>query len=525
MFATVVGRMMGAVGLMALGLYSLMAFFVPDTPGLAWVGATAAVGLAAWVYLDWEALARFFGSRGGREQLVSAVLIVVVAGICGLAMHIASKDPKRWDLTERRIHSLDPKTEQVLQDLPERLEVEVVGFFSNSFDASESAALKSFERMVDAARATGTGVRFEILDPEINVLAAREAGITSNATVIVSVRSRANPADERVERLYSPDEEELANALLRAISDRKSKVYFVSGHGERTPRTSGDEGVSMLAQHLKNLGFGIGVWESLREPTIPEDATVLIVAGPTTPLDEREAGLIREWVEAGGSLMLLAEPTLPEEELVKTGLEGALLSWGLRLQDDLILDQMMTRLGGDPAAPIADRFGFHEITSGFETALIFATARSVSEENALPGQVTIFDLARSSDQAWGETDLSQEEISITEDDNEGPVTIIALAELHRPDSEAAGRVLVAGDVDWITDGLIPTLGNLDFVTRSVGYLAKAEDVVKIPPREKSDDTLELSALEMVLMVFLVVFLVPGVTTAVAIMLWVWRKGL
>jgi hypothetical protein len=527
MVSVVAGRIMGAMGLMATAMYLALIFFVPETRGISWVGAFGAVGLAAWVYLDWTALSRFFGSRGGREQIVSLVLVLIAIAIGGLLMHIVEQHPKRWDLTEGRIHSLDERTEQILKDVPADLEVTVTGFFdASSYDRVAAAKRAAFKGFVDAARATGTSVTLELLDPALSPRAASRADVTSNATVIISALPRGASEDqERRERLLSPDEEELANALTRVVVGRRPKIYFMAGHGERSPRTTGLGGVSALSRHLQNLGFELGVWASAKEPAVPEDAAVLIIAAPQDPLDEREAGLVREWVEDGGSLALFAEPKLPGDESAVTGLEGALLSWGLRLQEDLVLDQRMALANGDPTALVADEYGFHEITRDFDHSIYFSTARSIQEDNALPEQVTVFELAKTGKRTWGETELDSEEVSFTEADNPGPLTLVALAELHRPDTEASGQVLVAGDVDWITDGLLLDRGNRDFVTRAIGHLAKAEDVVKLLPRGESEERLDLNPLELVLMAFVVAVLVPGVAGLTGIILFFWRRSL
>ncbi|MCP4873532.1 MAG: GldG family protein [Proteobacteria bacterium] len=524
MFATIAGRILGALGLMAAVLYGFMLWLVPDTAGASWVGATAAVGLASWVYLDWEALAGLFGSKGGREQISSWVLIAVVFTICLFVMHIAGKNPKRLDLTEARIHSLDAKTIQILEDVPEDLDVSVQGFFIASFDAMEAGKERAFQRLLDAANATNTDVTLELIDPELAPLLASQLGITSNGTVVVTAKPRAG-GPERTERLYSPDEQEIANALLRVMKGKRARVVFLEGHGERTPATAGERGLSLLAQQLKNLGFKVGTWNSVTQPAPPDGMSVLVIGGPQQKLDPREASIIREWVEEGGSLMLLAEPAIPEQYDGRTGLEGALLTWGLELRDDLVLDPMMSRLGGDPAAPIADTFGFHEITSGFDLPVVFVTARSVAENNTLPEQVTTFALAKTGDEAWGETNLESEEIDFDEADFEGPVMLIGLAELHRPTTKARGRLIVAGDVDWLTDGLVVSRGNLDFGARSIGWLAKEADVVELPPREATADTMELSLLQILLMGFISVFVMPAGSAVTGAIVWMWRRGL
>jgi hypothetical protein len=174
---------------------------------------------------------------------------------------------------------------------------------------------------------------------------------------------------------------------------------------------------------------------------------------------------------------------------------------------------------------VADEYGFHEITRDFDHSIYFSTARSIQEDNALPEQVTVFELAKTGKRTWGETELDSEEVSFTEADNPGPLTLVALAELHRPDTEASGQVLVAGDVDWITDGLLLDRGNRDFVTRAIGHLAKAEDVVKLLPRGESEERLDLNPLELVLMAFVVAVLVPGVAGLTGIILFFWRRSL
>jgi hypothetical protein len=476
------------------------------------------------VYLDWEALAGLFGTRGGREQMLSFLLIVTVTAICFFVGDIVNDHPVRWDLTEARLHSLDPKTEAILQDIPDGVEVEILGFFVSSFDSIKAAKRRAFERLVDAARATGTSARIEVIDPEMAPLIASQMGITSNATVIVTARTEG--AADRTERLYSPDEQELANALLRVISGERPTIVFLEGHGERAPSMAGERGLSLLAGQLTTLGFGVGTWNSVTEPEPPTDMSVLVLAGPTHRLEAREASIIRQWVEDGGALMMLAEPELRDDSDGLTGLEGALLTWGFEFRDDLVIDPLMSRLGGDPAAPIADTFAFHEITQDFDLPVVFVTARSLVENNTLPEQVTTFDLARTSDGAWGETNLEADEIEYNEgEDFEGPMTLIGLAELHREGSEGQGRVVVAGDVDWLTNGLVVSRGNLDLASRTLGWLAREDDVVELPAREATADTMELSLLQLLLMVFISVFLVPGGTAVAAGIIFMWRRGL
>ena len=52
-----IGRLLGGLGLLAAATYLAMVVFVPVSWDVV-VAGLAALGLSAWVYLDWDMLAR-----------------------------------------------------------------------------------------------------------------------------------------------------------------------------------------------------------------------------------------------------------------------------------------------------------------------------------------------------------------------------------------------------------------------------------------------------------------------------------
>jgi hypothetical protein len=76
------------------------------------------------------------------------------------------------------------------------------------------------------------------------------------------------------------------------------------------------------------------------ENKIPEDAKVVIVAGPTHPLLDQEVAQLKAYVDKGGSLVVLEDPTVftslgsgpdPLSDYLKT-------DWGITLQNDVVID-------------------------------------------------------------------------------------------------------------------------------------------------------------------------------------------
>jgi len=526
---TVCGRLLGAVGLLSLLLFLALRLFAAELPGLYWIGAGAAIGLIAWVYLDWSLIHRFFSSRGGRSQAASWLLVAMVAGICGLLSYIAQQNPKRWDHTETGMHSLSEQGQEALATLFEDVDIEMLGFYVSLGDRFQESQRQAFRSLTDAARAAHPSLQVEIVDPETSPARAAQSGVTSNATVIVTLTAsgpQAGPA--RSETLQNPDEADLINALLRLSSGETPAIYIVSGHGESSLSGSGAEGLKILSHRLRDLGFEVAELDTLRGADIPEDTRLLILAGPQVPLTAPEAARIRAWVEAGGSLLVCSEPRLPGDERQgagTTGLEEALSAWGLQSSDDIILDEIMRRALGDATFPISERFGMHEITRDLRLPLVLGTARSITTTEPEPEGVSLSALAMTSAAAWGETRLDADGYAPDEQDHLGPVILAAAAQLQGRDGAQPGRVVLVGDRDWLSDGMLGEFGNLDFATRVVGHLARRSELIQIPPRGSATGSLSLTFLQEVLVILTAVLLVPGAFLLTSGIVWGWRKSL
>ena len=523
MIVTMIGRLMGALGLLALGLFAALSLFAPEAPGLHWLGATAAVGLGGWVYLDWAALRRFMSSRGGRDQSLSLLLTLLVFGSAVLVVHLSERAPTRWDLTEDRRHSLSEQAEAIVASVPDSANVSVTGFFMALGDARQEQQRAAFVRLGESVRGVNPGLSWQVVDPVANPRQAIEAGNASNGTIIVA----ASSGDvERTERLFDPDEAELCNALLRLGEDRRAGVYFVTGHGEFELGEMGDDGLGTLGGQLRAVGLQTDSLETRRVDAIPADAELLVIAGPRAPFGEGEVAMIRRWVEQdGGSLLLAVEPHLPGRPAFATGWEGVLPDWGVKLRADLVLDELMHSYVGDATSVISSGFGYHDITDNLSVPTVFPTARSIMNVNEDPSAQTVFELVLSSEAAWGETQLEGGEASRDEDDNQGPVVLATLSELHREGVEKQGRIFVVGDADWLTDGGLSAFGNSDLAQRVVAYLAEQEDLVKIPPRAQSSTNMDLDLLQTLLVILAAVLVVPGGALLMGLIVFVWRRSL
>ena len=95
------------------------------------------------------------------------------------------------------------------------------------------------------------------------------------------------------------------------------------------------------------------------------------------------------------------------------------------------------------------------------------------------------------------------------------------------DDEAAAappetRLVVIGDSDFATNGVVGIQGNRDMFLNTINWLAQQEDLISIRAREPEDRRLTLTADQQRRVFVLSLFLVPGIVLGTGVYTW-WRR--
>ena len=111
---------------------------------------------------------------------------------------------------------------------------------------------------------------------------------------------------------------------------------------------------------------------------MPDDATIVVIAGPTTDFFPPEIEALNAYVAKGGKVMVMLDPLLkgPAQPL----LTQFLADWGIRAGTDVVLDAsgMGQMLGTDASVPVAAQYPPHPITEGFRVITAYPMARSMT---------------------------------------------------------------------------------------------------------------------------------------------------
>jgi hypothetical protein len=244
---------------------------------------------------------------------------------------------------------------------------EVTTYFASLASSSGKVQIEEYDRYVSAELAakykvTKDGVvvmvrgeKSETLDVDTNFAAAR--------------KSRRNSTLRNLDR-------EVNTRLLKLVRDRR-KAYLTIGHGEVNDPNSIDPAVKdkvrarqlqVFRKRLSDLGYdskNLGLIDLSRE--VPQDATLVIVLGPTQPLQPAELGALDRYLAKGGRLLFALDP---QSEVTLGSLEGRL---GVRFDRGSITDDrsFLPQRGNvsDRRVALTTQFSSHASTTALSRSI------------------------------------------------------------------------------------------------------------------------------------------------------------
>ena len=503
----------GIAAIVALGLYIVFREF--NLPLQISLGVVV-MGLAIFAILDPGRVRDSFTGRQARYSSNAIVMFVAFLGILVVINYLVYKNPKRWDLTENQQYTLAPETKDSVQSLPEP--VKALAFFTPQMSSDLAQGL------LDQYQFNSDGnFDYEFIDPNSNPVLANEMGINRDGTIVLVM-------GESRELVTLVSERELTSGLIRLINPEERKVYFLTGHGEYNPDDTGEQSYQQVRTALESKNYIVETLNILATNSIPEDASVIVIAGPIKPLTQEEVDLLSGFVAGGGSMIVLQEP-IPITEFgsdpdpLADYLEE---SWGIVLGEDIVVDMSSNQL----FVAVANEYGNHPITEKMQGLVTFyPTVRSVT---TIPTELgsSQTELVFTAPQSWAETDFealqasleTQETPQLSPDegvDMLGPVTLATSAESP---ATSGGRIVVFGDSDFASNGFYSQFGNGDIFINSVDWVTEQEELINLTPKDNVQRLiLPPQSVIQNLILLGVVFVLPGLVLLAGVVVWIQKR--
>lgn len=498
-----VSRIAAAVSLLlvvsATALYSLGAPAGKLPTVLLTAGIVVLIAVASANARD---VVTFFRKRSARRGANAILMTLVFTAILVIVQAISIRHTYRHDVTRNKRFTLSEHTTNLLDRL--RDEVSITAFFINNTESQLRAVslLSMYAHQSDK-------IKYSVVDPDHKPLVA-ERYRARKGQVVVEYKDNRRVID-------GLSEEKLTNAILYASRGLRKTVYFVTGHDEKRIESRDRTGYSTFSGNLEDVGFVVDELSLLDVEAVPQDCTVLVLAGPKTELLPYEARMVDDFLARGGNALFLLDPRRPI-----SALEPTLAQYRITMENIVLLDELVIVDAGsetfDATFTKIRRYERHPITNTVGAITIFPMARPVSivpKEGDIGVQASY--LAVTEKSAWGETDLNSLRLGTATRDDEDlkpPLAVAAVSERTITQSDATAgsdtrsRIVVVGDSDFATNRFFGLLGNGDFVLNAIQYLAEDEIVIPISLKAGLGERIYISVAEGRMVFVLCLVLLP-----------------
>ncbi|WP_442591511.1 Gldg family protein [Pedobacter sp. AW31-3R] len=314
--------------------------------------------------------------------------------------------------------------------------------------------------------------------------------------------------------LIYASEAEVTAALKRLLVDAP-KIAFVTGNNERNAFKIGDRdyGSSLTARKnrnsLLNNGFDV-INVNLDTASVPADICVLVLADPTEALSPVAQEKVKAWLNAGGNMMIAAEPgkqKLINPLLAQLGVslkEGTLVNKTKEYAPDL--------LNGGISAQAAAVDSSLLKWNAYGIVLTMPTAAALTIDKK-PG-ITVDSIVVSANDAWirqGQIDNAAE---INFDPKIGDVKaqFPVVVSLRRKINDKEQRIIISGDADFMSNGELAKrsgTGNLGMVSKLFKWFSNGVFPIDVSRPVAPDNEILLSRDQLFTLRIIFLWIMPG----------------
>lgn len=392
---------------------------------------------------------------------------------------------------------------ELLEELDDRLDIV-------AFVRPDDFLAGHIERLVERYQRHHSDLRFRAINPDARPDLVRQFGVEGQGEMVVEYQGRQ-------ERVAAPSEPRLSAAIAALAGTDGRPVVYPQGHGERDLRGEANHDLGSFGQHLGDQGHALEAITAL-EDGVPEEAGVLVIAGPRSDWLPGAEAAVTDWVEQGGNLLWLVDDGDRErldflaEALAIEILPGQVVE--PRAEELLGVDNpRLLVLGDHPRHPVVDNL---------EGVSLFVGARALELTDAADERWQISQLLRSEERHWVETgDPDSPEFDADAGDRRGPVTL-GLTLTRALDETREQRVAVVGNAEFLANAYVGNGANMELGLQLVDWLTDGSGAGAVPARAAPDQTLELSSAQMIVIGFGFLVAIPAVWLGAAGWAW-WRR--
>lgn len=423
-----------------------------------------------------------------RTALEGGLAVAFGLGMLFPINYLATEHNKRFDYGFFKTTAVGTSTRAAVESLSAPLRV--VLFFPPS-----SEVLREVRPYFDDL--AGPNLSVEVMDQTMDPEQAKAWKVRDNGTIVFV---KGEGEDEQTESIKLDDDLEKAKKDLRKLDSKvqtallkiardKRTVYFTVGHEELYWKGAADElsNIDMAKKVLEGLNLKVkelGVNEGLAQ-AVPDDAAMVIVAGPKRAFLPEEIKALQDYRQRGGALFINLEPATGPDDVSDPAI-AALAGVGFGDQP-LLSDKAYLKVTGGPSDRQfvgTNKYSSHESVTTLsknaqQATFITPGVGSVAELQDHAGKVT--NTIKGMPEWWADANGNFEFDKDPKPAADGSVPMtgekrggyeIADIATGPADGGKEWRAAVVGDATWMSNAILKNQANAVYLVSTVGWLTQ-----------------------------------------------------
>jgi len=401
-------------------------------------------------------------TRANRRVVPLVIGTIGLVACAALMLTLAYRHNVRVDLSPQRGYTLSPHAKQILAGLDRGVRI-------TAFVRSEDPRTPMLKDLLWRVSRETPRVAYEIVDLNRSPARASQYGIDRYGALIVESGGRRRD-------ISSPGEAALMSAVLDVTRDRERVAYFITGHGEYSPEsTDRKTGYSKVKRALEEEFFQVRELPLVPPAGIPADADVAVSAGARKDYFPAELAALRAYLERGGNLLLLVDPETPPSVTDLAADQGIIAA------PQVVVDPEQRLAAGEGVTVLVSGLKPSFLVSGtLEAPPVFSYARPLRVTDAERDAVITFLETGSSSYPVAPGAGAEAPPQAPP----GPLVVGAAVIRSAAADQRRGRVIVLGDADFATNGVIDYLGNKDLLVNSANWVTREEGLIASRRQDK-----------------------------------------
>lgn len=492
---------------LSLAAFGVTRFFIREWYPFYWVIIGLVVFfLAAAFFFDRKFYGEFFAMKTTKHGMNMGVMILLVFAIIFMVNFIGARNIKTFDFSQAQRNTLSEQSIKLLKDLKEPLKIR---FFYHEKEKESEDNRRAFRELIRKYQDNSSQISLEFVEVNERPDLAESYGVKQGKGIVFLEYKGKKQSIEKI------DEQDMTQALIRVMSDKSKKIYFVEGHGEASlSDTTSPKGLGRLKTVLEGKNYQMASLPLAQVGKIPEDADAVAIVGGEQGFLEHELKALTDYAKNGGNLLLGLEPKN------KTGLDAWLKGFGLEPQNDYLISV------SDSPLPKGITFAFQysstsEITKTFpkNQVALFFLPQSIKKSATAPTTVTYDELVK----VGPAVSLVDIKGPMPRDQGNYTSVYYVKGKLAATDTKDF-QLILYGDADVFSNDLLDANMNKDLVSNSFSQLAKDENLISISPKELTKTEIDPSQSKQAFFYFGIVIPLPIIMLISAIVIWYRRRN-